>query len=121
MLIRQPPVRHAQVHEVLPSFATAASASVPRLVACPGRVKQRLISNLEDANDCSLIPPQIRDLSQHPALPPPPADLPPEECDHLHRLVRGQREDPGHRAQQQQDQGVAHQDFYLVTSLKSHF
>ena len=53
--------------------------------------------------------PQIRDLSQHPALPPPPADLPPEERDHLNRLVRGQREDQEPRAKQQQDQGVARQ------------
>ena len=65
--------------------------------------------------------PQIRDLSQHPALPPPQAHLSPEERDHLHGLVRGQREDQDHRAQQQQDQGVARQDYYLVTSLKNHF
>ena len=45
--------------------------------------------------------PQIRDLSQHPALPPPSADLPPEERGHLHGLVRGQREDQDHRAKQQ--------------------
>ena len=61
--------------------------------------------------------PQIRDLSQHPALPPPQTHLSPEECDHLHRLVRGQREDQDHRAQQQQDQGVAPQN--IILSLHS--